>query len=174
MNNTVRSTFAGLAASFLLATGANASSPFGDCAATDIAEFPGTVVDAAIATPELSTLVDAVVAAGLADALATAEDITVYAPTNDAFGAVPADILNTIVGNTDLLTAVLTYHVSPGMDDPRKYYTPVRRNTLQGQKIFLSRANGAPRVNNASISCQGVSTSNGMVWIIDSVILPAL
>ncbi len=175
MKKKALSLIAATAAAISLSTGAQASSPFANCAATDNVQFDGTIVDAAIATPELSTLVDAVVAAGLADALATTENITVYAPTNDAFAAVPADILNTIVGNTDLLTAVLTYHVVPSKnDDPRKWLAPVKRTTLMGQDVFFTRSMGSPSVNNANVTCQGVSTSNGTVYVIDSVLLPNL
>lgn len=158
----------------LMAATANAQN-MGACLSTEMVEFDGSVVDAAVATPELSTLVDAVVAAGLADALATTENITVYAPTNDAFAAIPGDILNTFLADVDLLTAVLTYHVTPGMmDDPRRYATPVRRNTLQGQRVFFHRYGGEARVNQSAVSCQGVKTDNGVVWVIDSVLLPQL
>lgn len=174
MNSKVISLVATAALGLTLNTGANAMTSFADCASTDVVTFPGSIVDAAVATPALSTLVDAVVAAGLADTLATAEDITVYAPTNDAFDALPTEVLNAVVGDADILTAVLTYHVSPGMWDPRKYLPAVQRPTLQGQKVFYSRGKGGPMVNNATISCEGVKTDNGMVWVIDSVLLPNL
>jgi uncharacterized surface protein with fasciclin (FAS1) repeats len=144
------------------------------CLSEPIARFNGTVVDAAVATPELSTLVDAVIAAGLVDALNDAENITVYAPTNDAFAAVPGDILGAIVGDEALLTSVLLYHVTPGINDPRSYVPPVRRNTLLEQKVYYSYYDAAPRVNNATVNCSGVRVDNGIVWIIDSVLLPAL
>jgi len=166
---------ASAAFSLSMATGANAQT-FGECVAVTKAQFDGTIVDAAIATPELSTLVDLVVAAGLDDALATLDDITVFAPTNDAFAALPTELVDVVVGDTDLLTAVLTYHVSPGGPDPRRLPGAVsqRKDTLQGQSVYFSRTDGMPRVNNAGVSCQGVETDNGTVWIIDSVLLPAL
>jgi uncharacterized surface protein with fasciclin (FAS1) repeats len=173
MKTKALSVMAAAAVSLSLTSGANAGS-LAECLSTDIAVFDGNIVEAAIATPALSTLVDAVLAAGLEDALATAEDITVYAPTNDAFAAIPGDILNTIVGDTGLLTAVLTYHVTPGMQDPRKFVPPVRRTTLQGDNVYYSRTDGQPRVNNAAVDCQGVQADNGIVWIIDSVLLPSL
>jgi uncharacterized surface protein with fasciclin (FAS1) repeats len=156
------------------ATAQAAPSGFANCIAEPIAQFDGTVVDAALATPELSTLVDVVVAAGLADALNDAENITVYAPTNDAFAAIPGDILGAIAGDEALLTSVLLYHVTPGSHDPRAFVSPVRRNTLLEQKVYYSYFGGEPRVNNAGVSCSGVKVSNGMVWIIDSVLIPAL
>jgi uncharacterized surface protein with fasciclin (FAS1) repeats len=136
-----------------------------ECLAVPITQFDGTVVDAALATPELSTLVDA---------LNDAEDVTVYAPTNDAFAAIPGDILGAIVGDEGLLTAVLTYHVTAGTNDPRSFVPPVRRDTLLGQKVYYAYADGAPRVNNAAVNCSGVQTSNGIVWLIDSVLIPGL
>jgi uncharacterized surface protein with fasciclin (FAS1) repeats len=145
---------------------------FAQCVSTELVQFDGTVVDAALATPELSTLVDAVVAAGLVDALAEAENITVYAPTNDAFGNVPGGILNAVLEDTALLTAVLTYHVSPGNEDPRRHLKGERAPTLVGQSVFFHRAGGQARVNGAAVSCQGVKTDNGTVWVIDSVLLP--
>ena len=155
-----------------MASAANAGPTLGACNSVSIAQFDGSVVDAAVATPALSTLVDAVVAAGLDEALATTENITVFAPTNDAFGALPAGILETVVGDVDILTAVLTYHVSPGRFDPRRNNTAVSRATLQGQKVFFSRYDTEARVNQAAVDCQGIQTDNGLVWVIDSVLLP--
>lgn len=150
------------------------SSSLAQCLSVEVVEFDGNIVDAAVATPELTTLVDAVLAAGLDEALATTDNITVYAPTNDAFSALPSEVLESVVGNVDLLTAVLTYHVTPFRDDPRRYVESKARPTLQGQQVYFDRYAQAPRVNNATVSCQGVKASNGYVWILDSVLLPAL
>ena len=164
---------AGLA--MTLATGAQAQS-FGDCVVTNKVAFDGSIVDAAIATPELSTLVDLVVAAGLDDVLATEENITVFAPTNDAFAALPSELVDVVVGDVDLLTAILTYHVTTGAPDPRKLSGALsqRKVTLQGQSVYFARTEGQARVNNAGVACEGVKTDNGTVWIIDSVLLPNL
>ena len=162
-------------ASVIFTSGASAQTSFASCVSTKLVQFDGSIVDAAIATPELSTLVDAVVAAGLAETLATAENITVYAPTNDAFAVLPSGLLDTVVGSPELLTAVLTYHVSPNLYDPRQFFSAVQRPTLQGQKVFYSRGKGSTQlVNNANVACQGIRTDNGLVWVIDSVLLPAI
>ena len=153
-------------------TAANAQVSFVDCVSTPIASFDGNIVDAAIATPELSTLVDAVLAAGLGDALATTENITVYAPTNDAFAAIPSDITTSILENVDVLTAVLTYHVTAGAHDPRKFVPAVKRETLSGEYVYYSFNNGQPNVNNAVVNCAGVRASNGIIWFVDSVLQP--
>lgn len=164
---------AGTAAlAFSFGAGAQAANTLAECVSTEITRFDGTVVDAALATPELSTLVDAVVAAGLVDALNDAEDITVYAPTNDAFAAIPGDIAGAILADVDVLTAVLTYHVTPSVQYPRRFVTAVRRDTLLGQKVFYHRSGSEALVNNSAINCGGIRTSNGIVWLIDSVLLP--
>ncbi len=163
---------AGSAAATLALGSLAQAQPMGECLSTDFIEFDGSIVDAAIATPELSTLVDAVVAAGLDGALAEAEDITVYAPTNAAFEALPGGLLEDALEDVDLLTAVLTYHVTPAIQDPRRFTQAISRNTLQGNKVFFHREGGMTRVNNAGVDCQGVRADNGNVWIIDSVLIP--
>lgn len=152
---------------------ANAQS-FAECVATEPVEFPGTIVDAAVATPELSILVDAVLAAGLEGALGAEGEFTVFAPVNEAFEAIPPGILDTIVSDSALLTTVLTYHVLEGTRDPRLWINPVRRETLAGQHVMFYRGDGAARVNQSAVNCQPVVTDNGVVWLIDSVLLPQL
>jgi uncharacterized surface protein with fasciclin (FAS1) repeats len=144
---------------------------YGQCLKTEPVEFPGTIVEAAIATPELSTLVELVVAAGLADALSQPGDFTVFAPTNDAFAAMPPDLLAAIGSNLDVLTGVLTYHVVGEHVDPRRSAIPREVTTLQGQTVFFSYGMG-PQINQSHTSCEAVSTTNGTVWVIDSVLLP--
>ena len=160
---------AGLAATTLAA---QAAPGFVECRKTQAVHFDGTIVDAAVATPALSTLTSLVVAAGLADALSAPGNLTVFAPTNDAFGKIPAPVLGAIGGDLAVLTAVLTYHVVPGAADPRgPRKTEVA--TLQGQTLFVGfeRGTGAS-VNQSTADCTAVRTSNGTVWIVDSVLLP--
>jgi uncharacterized surface protein with fasciclin (FAS1) repeats len=95
----------------------------------------------------------------------------VFAPTNDAFGKVPAPLLGLIGGDKGLLTTVLTYHVVSGYSDPRKPIFPREVKTVQGQTIFVEYDMN-PQVNQSNASCQGVKTRNGIVWLIDSVLLP--
>ena len=143
-----------------------------ECVKTDMVNFDGSIVDAAIATPELSTLVDLVVAADLVDALATTENITVFAPTNDAFAAIPGSILSVVGSDLDILTAILTYHVSPGNQDPRRWTKATTRTTLNGQDIFLRRTDGHTFVNESAVNCTGVQADNGVVWFVDGVLMP--
>lgn len=145
------------------------------CASTSAVTFSGTIVDAALATPDLKALADAVVAAGLAGTLSGPGPFTVYAPTNAAFQKIPPAVLSAITADTALLTAVLTYHVTPGKGrnvDPRNVFnTPKEVPTVQGQTVFFSRGAG-PQVNQSNVACQPVRTTNGVVWLIDSVLLP--
>lgn len=151
---------------------ASATTPL-QCRHAPLAQFNGTIVDAAVATPELSTLVQLVQAAGLVGALSGPGPLTVFAPTNAAFAKVPPALLNLIGGDTALLTSVLTYHVSPGQRDPRRSaFFPAEVPTLQGQSLFLEFESGKPQVNQSTAQCTGVKTTNGVVWIIDSVLLP--
>ena len=142
------------------------------CLRTDSVQFPGTIVDAAVATPAFSTLVGALQAAGLVSALQGPGPFTVFAPTNEAFDKIPASLLQTIVAAPQVLTRVLTYHVVPDSVAPRRS-TKVRQfDTLQGQSVFLSLDEDSARVNQANIACQAVRTTNGTIYVIDSVLLP--
>lgn len=161
-----------LAAAAPLSAHAKGGTDFGECRRTAAVDFPGTIVDAAVATPALSTLTSLVVAADLVDALSAPGDLTVYAPTNDAFAKIPAPVLGAIGGDLAVLQAVLTYHVVPGAADPRR--AGVRKTgSLQGQTLYVGYdAASGPRINNSQADCMAVKTSNGTVWIIDSVLLP--
>jgi uncharacterized surface protein with fasciclin (FAS1) repeats len=102
------------------------------------------------------------------------EHLTVYAPTNAAFEKLPAELVDLLVADpAGLLTSVLTYHVSPGIRDPRRAFYPKETSTLQGQRVFLENQRGArPQVKQSNVNCKGVKTNNGVVWLIDSVLLP--
>ncbi len=142
------------------------------CRHTQLTEFPGTIVDAALATPQLSTLVSLVVAADLTGALSGKGPLTVFAPTNDAFAKVPGPLLDLIGSDPKLLTKVLTYHVTSGTADPRRSLIPTQVASLQGQSLFLAYDADGASVNQSVANCKGVKTTNGTVWLIDSVLLP--
>lgn len=162
-----------LAASLSAVSFAAAAAPsFAECRSTKAVNFAGTIVDAAVATPALSTLTSLVVAANLAGPLSAPGNLTVYAPTNDAFAKIPAPVLGAIGGDIGVLTAVLTYHVVPGPADPRRAGKR-EVTTLQGQTLFTGFEHGVgPMINQSNADCTAVKTTNGTVWIIDSVLLP--
>ncbi len=164
---------AGSASAHPASTGDSARFDYFRCLTTGLVQFPGSIAEAAIQTPELSTLVTLVQAANLVGPLAAPGNLTVFAPTNAAFAKVPPALLGAIGSDVSLLTAVLTYHVSPGRFDPRREFWPREIPTLQGQGLFLSVDRMAgPQVNQSSVACKGVKATNGTVWIIDSVMLP--
>jgi uncharacterized surface protein with fasciclin (FAS1) repeats len=157
------------------------AAPFGPgCAsvpATGDGSFEGMatapVATAASANPLLSTLVSAVQAAGLVDTLNSAQDITVFAPSNDAFAKVPAADLQALLANKEMLTQVLTYHVVGQPITPEDLGTAGPFDSLQGAPVEASGSGEEFVVNGASnVVCGGVQTSNATVYIVDSVLMP--
>ena len=155
--------------------------PFGPgCAsvpATGAGSFEGMatapVATAASANPVLSTLVSAVQAAGLVDTLNAAEDITVFAPSNDAFAKVPAADLQALLADKELLTQVLTYHVVGQPVTPADLGTAGPFTSLQGAPVEAAGSGEDFTVNgNSKVVCGGVETANATVYIVDSVLMP--
>lgn len=132
------------------------------------------IVGVASANPSTTTLVTALEAAGLVEALQAPGPFTVFAPTNDAFAALPAGVLDKLVQpqNKAALTQILTYHVVNGevmAADVTNGPVP----TLEGQSITLSTANGGVTINNtAKVTTPDVDASNGVIHLIDTVLLP--
>jgi uncharacterized surface protein with fasciclin (FAS1) repeats len=137
------------------------------------------VATAASNNPALSTLVQAVTAANLGDTLNTTDDITVLAPANPAFEAVPADALNALLADTAQLTTVLTHHVIPGRLTPEELagtHTTLNNDevTIEGEgEDFTVAAEGTVVGMEASVICGNVQTANATVYIIDQVLKPA-
>ena len=137
-----------------------------------MAEAP--VATAASNNPVLSTLVQAVTEANLVDTLNGTQDITVFAPTNDAFAAVPADTLDAAMADpSGLLTTVLTYHVVPGQLTPDQLAG--EHETLEGDTLRVKGSGDSFTVNgSASVVCGNVPTANATVYVIDSVMMPQM
>lgn len=159
---------------------ATAAEPFGaGCAAVPKSgkgSFDGMaqepVATAASANPALSTLVTAVKKAGLVDTLNSAEGLTVFAPTNDAFAKIPKKKLNAVLADKKTLTKILTYHVVEGKNTPDQLGSAGELTTLEGQKVSPSGSGEAYKVNDANVVCGNVQTSNATVYIIDTVMMP--
>jgi uncharacterized surface protein with fasciclin (FAS1) repeats len=135
---------------------------------------PGTVVDVAAGTPAFSTLVTAIKAAGLVDTLSGAGPFTVFAPTNDAFEKLPAGTLDNLLKpeNKDQLVAVLTYHVVPGKVTADDVVKLSEATTVNGETIDISVAGSQVKVDNATVTATDIAASNGVIHVIDTVILP--
>ena len=136
------------------------------------------IVEALAERAEFSTLVTAVTEAGLVDALAEAEDITVFAPTNEAFAKIPEDDLTALLGDQEALTALLLYHVAPGAVTYRNLETGPLETLLEGSPVEISSKRyywGWYRivsVDEARITGANLRASNGIIHRIDSVLDP--
>lgn len=173
---TLKTTFA-KAACIALVSLASASAHAGwgggffACKKTPIADVTDlTITEGAVALG-LNTLAS-VLPPDIAELLDSSEDITVFAPTDEAFANIPGPILAEIAGDEDILATVLSYHVTPYKIDPRKTRYIREVKTLAGQTLFVSRDRKGFDVNQSDIECQGYRTKNGLVWVIDSVLLP--
>jgi uncharacterized surface protein with fasciclin (FAS1) repeats len=149
-------------ASLLLASAAFAQMP------------PQDIVDTAIAAGSFNTLVAAVKAAGLVDTLKGPGPFTVFAPTDEAFAKLPAGTVESLLKpeNKDKLVAILTYHVVPGKvmaADAMKLRTA---KTVNGKMLSIRTANGVVMVGGAKVIKADIVCSNGVIHVIDTVILP--
>ena len=136
------------------------------------AESAGTIVDIASSTDGFGTLVTAVGAADLVETLNGTGPFTVFAPTDEAFAALPPGLLDALLlpENKDTLVKILTYHVVPGAVMAADV-TDGEVATVEGQNVTLSTADGVT-VNGAKVIQADVVASNGVIHAIDAVILP--
>jgi uncharacterized surface protein with fasciclin (FAS1) repeats len=147
---------------------ATAATLLAGCASTPA---PATIADTAARTPQLSTLSKLLADAGMADTLKGAGPFTVFAPTDEAFKAVPAATLAELAKNKDLLKAVLGYHVLPAKVASGEVKTGPAK-TVQGADVALSRAGTFVTVEDAVVTQADVMASNGVVHLIDRVLMP--
>ncbi|PBC75483.1 putative surface protein with fasciclin (FAS1) repeats [Streptomyces sp. TLI_235] len=129
------------------------------------------VATAASNNPLLSTLVTAVTQAGLVDTLNSAQNITVFAPTDDAFAKLPKADLDAVLADKAKLTKILTYHVAPGRLAPTALAGD--HKTLQGDSVEVTGSDEEFTVNgNSKVLCGNVQTANATVYIVDTVLMP--
>jgi uncharacterized surface protein with fasciclin (FAS1) repeats len=135
---------------------------------------PATVVDIAVGSADHSTLVAAVTAAGLGETLSGAGPFTVFAPTNAAFSALPAGTLDDLLKpeNKEKLASILTYHVVSGNVMSSALTDGQKVATVNGQEITIGVKEGKVTVNGANVTAADLSAGNGVVHVIDAVILP--
>lgn len=132
------------------------------------------IVDLAAGNENLSTLVAAVKAGGLVDVLKSDGPFTVFAPTDDAFAALPAGTLESLLKpeNKDKLVAILKYHVVSGKVMSTDLKNGMEAGTVEGEKIKVTLNDKGAKINNANVVAADVKASNGVVHVIDQVILP--
>jgi transforming growth factor-beta-induced protein len=133
------------------------------------------IVDTAVSAGSFKTLVAAVKAAGLVDTLKSAGPFTVFAPTDEAFAKLPAGTVETLLKpeNKAKLQAILTYHVVPGAVKAADVVKLSGAGTVQGQRVDIKVADGNVMVDGANVIKTDIETSNGIIHVIDSVILPS-
>jgi len=133
------------------------------------------VATAASNNPLLKTLVAAVTQAGLGDTLNSADAITVFAPTDDAFAKIPKGTLDKVLADKATLTKILTHHVVAGKLSPDQLAG--EHKTLAGDMIDVTGSGAAFKVDNAggpaSVLCGNIPTANATVYVIDTVLMPA-
>ncbi len=132
------------------------------------------IVETAIAADDFKILVAAVKAAGLVDVLSGEDKFTVFAPSDKAFAALGEDTLKELLKpeNKDKLTAILTYHVVPGVVKSTDLEEG-KVKTVQGSKIKIKLDDSSVMVNDANVVKADIITSNGVIHVIDKVILPS-
>ncbi|MCB9866624.1 MAG: fasciclin domain-containing protein [Phycisphaerales bacterium] len=129
------------------------------------------IVETAVAAGQFKTLVAAVQAAGLVDVLKSDGPFTVFAPTDEAFARLPEGALDGLLKNPDALRSVLLYHVVPGKVMAADVVKLTTAKTALGQSVTIDAANGV-HVDNAAVVKADVPASNGVIHVIDAVILP--
>ena len=129
------------------------------------------IVDTAVEAGSFNTLAKALTEAGLVETLKGAGPFTVFAPTDEAFANLPAGILENLLKDKQKLTAVLTYHVVPGKVMAADVVRLTSAKTVEGQEIKISTMGGV-MVNDAHVVKTDILASNGVIHVIDKVILP--
>ncbi|MBI1416923.1 MAG: fasciclin domain-containing protein [Limimaricola sp.] len=155
---------------FLAATAAIVTTFGGMAHAADM-----DIVDTAASNPDFSTLVAAVKAAGLVDTLKGAGPFTVFAPTNEAFAALPAGTVDDLLKpeNKDKLIAILTYHVVAGKVMSTDLKDGMTATTVEGKDITI-KTMPSVMVNDANVTTADIEASNGVIHVIDKVLMPPM
>jgi uncharacterized surface protein with fasciclin (FAS1) repeats len=130
------------------------------------------IVDTAVAAGDFSTLVTAVKAAGLVETLKGEGPFTVFAPTDGAFAKVPTDTLNALLADKAALANVLTYHVVAGNVMAADVVKLTSAVTVQGQAVSIEVKDGKVYVDGSQVVATDIKASNGVIHVIDAVILP--
>ncbi|MCU0475681.1 MAG: fasciclin domain-containing protein [Anaerolineae bacterium] len=143
-------------------------------AGATFAQEEKTIAQLAAETPELSTLLSLVEAAGLAEVLnSTDAEFTIFAPTNDAFAALPSFVVEYVTSDVELLTAVLTYHALPAAVTSDAV-SPMMAATVNGGELTIDVVDGMVKVDQATVVTADIIASNGVIHIIDSVLVPTI
>ena len=130
------------------------------------------IVDTAVAAGSFKTLATALEAAGLVDTLKGPGPFTVFAPTDAAFAKLPAGTVEGLLKDKPKLTAILTYHVVPGNVKAADVVKLDSAKTVNGQSVAIKVVDGKVMVDNATVTTADIEASNGVIHVIDTVLLP--
>jgi len=141
---------------------------------TSVTQNNADIVDTAVAAGNFATLVQAVQAAGLVETLKGTGPFTVFAPTDEAFAALPAGTLENLLRpeNREQLRALLTYHVVAGRQTSAYLMRNTRPRTVQSGQLRVRARRGAITVNNARVLTADIQASNGVIHVVDTVLMP--
>lgn len=154
-----------IAVALLVAAGAAWAGDYGKKASGN------DIVAVASSNDSFDTLVQAIQAAGLVDTLQGHGPFTVFAPTDEAFARLPAGTLESLLADKEKLTAILTYHVVPGKVTASQVMGLNSAKTVQGGELDIDTADGV-RINDAKVVQADVEASNGVIHVIDTVLIP--
>ena len=159
---------------FAAACGDSSSTASSGSATSGGSQSTSDIVDTAVSAGSFTTLVAAVQAAGLVDTLKGPGPFTVFAPTDEAFAALPAGTVENLLRpeNIEQLRAVLTYHVVSGDVRAAQVVTITSATTVQGANVRIDATGGSVRINDATVVQADIACSNGVIHVIDRVILP--
>ena len=129
------------------------------------------IVETAVAAGSFKTLVTAVQVAGLVDTLSGAGPFTVFAPTDEAFAKIPKETLDAVLADKAKLTAILTYHVVAGKVMASDVMGLTSAKTVQGGEVKIDTSDGV-MINDAKVLQADIECSNGVIHVIDSVLMP--
>ncbi len=129
------------------------------------------IVDTAVSAGSFNTLVEAVKAADLVETLKGEGPFTVFAPTDDAFAKIPSKDLQALLADKDALSKILTYHVVPGKVTAAEIKNMMSAKTVEGSSITIDHSYGV-KVDDAKVVKADIMTSNGIIHVIDTVIIP--
>jgi uncharacterized surface protein with fasciclin (FAS1) repeats len=130
------------------------------------------IVQTAVAAGSFTTLAKAIAAAGLVETLEGEGPFTVFAPTDEAFAKLPAGALDALLADKTKLTKVLTYHVVPGKVGSSDIAALTSATTVNGKALAIASTGGQVTVGGARVTQADIAASNGVIHVIDSVLLP--
>ncbi len=172
MTNSIRKSFVGVFACLAFVATVAVAGGHGDYKAKKA--MKADIVDTAVAAGQFNTLAAALTAADLIDTLKGDGPFTVFAPTDEAFAKLPEGTVESLLEpeNRDKLVAILTYHVVPGKVLAEDVVSLNSATTVNGSDVSIAVKDGSVRIDNATVVKTDIGASNGVIHVIDSVILP--